>query len=110
MCSPVRVRAMGIRDRPITPRSPWQNGYVERVIGSIRRDCLDHVVIFSASHLRRVLTAYADYYNSVRTHLGIAKDAPIHRPMQASRRHHKPLITRGIASSIRADLVFGRDN
>ncbi len=79
-----RVRAMGIRDRPITPRSPWQNGYVERVIGSIRRDCLDHVVIFSASHLRRVLTAYADYYNSVRTHLGIAKDAPIHRPMQAS--------------------------
>ena len=79
-----RVRAMSIRDRPITPRSPWQNGYVERVIGSIRRDCLDHVVIFSASHLRRVLTAYADYYNSVRTHLGIAKDAPIHRPMEAS--------------------------
>ncbi len=81
-----RVRAMGIRDRPITPRSPWQNGYVERVIGSIRRDCLDHVVFFSASHLRRVLTTYADYYNSVRTHLGIAKDTPIHRPLEAAGR------------------------
>ena len=79
-----RLWAMGIRDRPITPKSPWQNGYVERVIGSIRRECLDHIVVFSAAHLRRVLTAYADYYNSVRTHLGIAKDAPIHRPMEAS--------------------------
>ena len=79
-----RLWAMGIRDRPVTPKSPWQNGYVERVIGSIRRECLDHIVVFSAAHLRRVLTAYADYYNSVRTHLGIAKDAPIHRPMEAS--------------------------
>lgn len=79
-----RLWAMGIRDRPITPKSPWQNGHVERVIGSIRRECLDHIVVFSAAHLRRVLTAYADYYNSVRTHLGIAKDAPIHRAIEAS--------------------------
>jgi transposase InsO family protein len=79
-----RLWAMGIRDRPITPKSPWQNGYVERVIGSIRRECLDHIVVFSAAHLRRVLTAYADYYNSVRTHLGIAKDAPVHRAIEAS--------------------------
>ncbi len=79
-----RLLAMGIRDRPVTPKSPWQNGYVERVIGSIRRECLDHVVVFSAAHLRHVLTAYADYYNSVRTHLGIAKDAPFHRPIEAS--------------------------
>lgn len=79
-----RLWAMGIRDRPITPKSPWQNGYVERVIGSIRRECLDHVVIFNAAHLRRVLSSYADYYNSVRTHLGIDKDAPIHRPIEAS--------------------------
>jgi transposase InsO family protein len=75
---------MGIRDRPITPRSPWQNGYVERVIGSIRRECLDHVVVFNAAHLRRVLKTYTEYYNTARTHLGIAKDAPIHRPVEAS--------------------------
>lgn len=81
-----QLRAMGIRDRPITPRSPWQNGYVERTIGSIRRECLDHVVIFSADHLRRVLIAYADYHNSVRTHLGLAKDAPIPRPVEDSGR------------------------
>ena len=54
-----RLRSMGIRDRPISPRSPWQNGYVERVIGSIRRECLDHVIVWSAAHLRRVLNDYA---------------------------------------------------
>ena len=59
-----RVRAMGIRDRPISPRSPWQNPYAERLIGTLRRDCLDHVVIFGARHLRRVLTAYSAYYNA----------------------------------------------
>jgi transposase InsO family protein len=58
-----RVRAMGIRDRPISPRSPWQNPYVERLIGTLRRDCLDHVLIFSERHLRRVLTSYSLYYN-----------------------------------------------
>ena len=52
-----RVRAMGIRDRPISPRSPWQNPYAERLIGTLRRDCLDHVLVFGARHLRRVLAA-----------------------------------------------------
>jgi len=55
-----RLGAMGIRDRPMTPRSPWQNGHVERLIGSIRRECLDHVIIFGEAHLRLVLHAYAD--------------------------------------------------
>ena len=77
-----RLRAMGIRDRPITPRSPWQNGYVERVIGSIRRECLDHVIVWSEAHLRRVLRQYTLYYNATRTHLGLRKDAPNHRPVK----------------------------
>ena len=79
-----RVRAMGIRDRPIEPRSPWQNPYVERLIGSLRRDCLDHVLILGEGHLRRVLTSYSLYYNEARTHLGLAKDAPLGRPIQRS--------------------------
>jgi hypothetical protein len=59
-----RVRAMGIRDRPISPRSPWQNPYAERLIGTLRRECLDHVLIFSALHLRRILTAYYHYWDA----------------------------------------------
>jgi transposase InsO family protein len=74
-----RIRTMGIRDHPIAPRSPWQNGYVERLIGSIRRECLDHVVVFGEADLRRVLKAYASYYNLVRTHLSLDKDAPLFR-------------------------------
>ena len=77
-----RLRSMGIRDRPITLRSPWQNGYVERVIGSIRRECLDHVIVWSEAHLRCVLADYVTYYNSTRTHLGLRKDAPNHRPIE----------------------------
>src|SRR5271163_1149423 len=77
-----RLRAMGIRDRPITPRSPWQNGHVERLIGSIRRECLDHVVVLGESHLRHLLANYATYYNGVRTHLALDKDTPLHRPAQ----------------------------
>jgi Integrase core domain len=60
-----RLRAMGIRDRPTAPRSPWQNGYCERAIGSIRRDCLDHVVVVGERHLRHLLRSYATYYNPV---------------------------------------------
>ncbi len=63
-----RLRAMGIRDKPIAPASPWQNGFAERLIGSIRRECLDHIIVFGETHLRRILKSYADYYNSVRTH------------------------------------------
>jgi len=77
-----RLRAMGIRDHPIAPRSPWQNGYVERLIGSICRECLDHVVVFGEQHLRSILKSYATYYNEVRTHLSLTKDAPIPRPSQ----------------------------
>jgi transposase InsO family protein len=74
-----RLAAMGIRDRPTAPRSPWQNGHAERLIGSIRRECLDHVVILGEVHLRRVLATYADYYNELRTHRSLTKDAPLHR-------------------------------
>src|SRR3954468_24092589 len=64
-----RIRAMGIRDRPTAPRSPWQNGYAERLIGSIRRECLDHLIVLGERHLRHVLRSYAQYYNGARTHL-----------------------------------------
>ena len=74
-----RLRAMGIRDRPIAPRSPWQNGHAERLIGSIRRECLDHVVVFGERHLRHMLLSYMAYYNKARTHLSLNKDAPLSR-------------------------------
>src|SRR5260221_14502381 len=61
------IRAMGIRDRPTSFRSPWENGYVERLIGSIRRECTDHLIVFNAEHLRRILAKYASYYNEGRT-------------------------------------------
>src|SRR5258707_144948 len=77
-----RLRAMGIRDRPISPRSPWQNGYSERLIGSIRRDCLDHVVVFGERHLRHLLNSYQKYYNEARTHLSLHKDTPSPRAVQ----------------------------
>jgi transposase InsO family protein len=77
-----RLRAMGIRDRPVAPRSPWQNGCAERLIGSIRRDCLDHVVVFGERHLRHLLKSYQEYYNEARTHLSLQKDAPIPRTVQ----------------------------
>ena len=79
-----RVRAMGIRDRPISPGSPWQNGYAERLIGTLRRECLDRMLIFGEAHLRRVLASYAAYYNQARTHLALQKDAPLHRAIQRS--------------------------
>jgi transposase InsO family protein len=77
-----RVRAMGIRDRPTSFRSPWQNGYVERLIGSIRRECIDHLIVVNAEHLRRILAKYAAYYNEVRTHVSLGKDAPCTRPIE----------------------------
>jgi len=73
---------MGIRDRPIAPRSPWQNGHAERLIGSIRRECLDHIIVSSEDHLRRILSAYARYYNKTRTHLPLGKETPEPRPVQ----------------------------
>ena len=67
---------MGIRDRPTSPRFPWQNGYAERLIGSIRRECLDQVVVFGERHLRHMLLSYMNYHTEVRTHLSLEKDAP----------------------------------
>ena len=77
-----RLAAMGIRDHPTAPRSPWQNGHAERLIGSICRECLDHIVVLGEAHLRRILAAYASYYNELRTHQSLGKDAPAHRPIQ----------------------------
>ena len=77
-----RLRAMGIRDKPTAPASPWQNGFAERLIGSIRRECLDHVIVLGEAHLRRTLKSYAAYYNSVRTHRSLHKDAPVSRSVQ----------------------------
>src|ERR1700720_1444246 len=81
-----RVRSIGIRDRPTSPRSPWQNAYAERLIGSIRRECLDHIVVFGERHLRHALLSYMDYYNGTRTHLSLNKDAPISRAAEAAGR------------------------
>src|SRR3984893_14359502 len=77
-----RLRAMGIRDKPTAPASPWQNGFAERLIGSIRRECLDHIIVSGEAHLRRTLRSYACYYNHIRTHRSLDKDAPVSRPVQ----------------------------
>ena len=76
-----RVAGMGILEIVSAPASPWQNPYVERVIGSIRRECLDHVIVVNESHLRRVLRSYLGYYHRSRTHLGLEKDTPDRRPV-----------------------------
>jgi transposase InsO family protein len=78
-----RLRAMGIRDKPIAPGSPWQNGFAERLIGSIRRECADHVVALGQGHLRRILQSYGRYYNELRTHRSLNKDAPLHRAIES---------------------------
>src|SRR5262245_9681348 len=77
-----RVRAMGIRDRPISPGSPWQNGIAERLIGTLPSEFLDQIVVFGEAHLRRILSAYAGYYNQVRPHRSLQKDAPLRRVIQ----------------------------
>ena len=77
-----RLRAIGIRDKPIAPSSPWQNGFVERLIGSIRREYVDHMIVLGEAHLRRILTKYATYYNESRTHRSLNKDSPVHRAIQ----------------------------
>jgi transposase InsO family protein len=77
-----RLRAMGIRDKPISLGSPWQNGFAERLVGSIRRECVDHVIALGEAHLRGILQAYARYYNDLRTHRSLDKDAPFSRPVQ----------------------------
>jgi hypothetical protein len=74
-----RLRAMGIRDKPTAPASPWQNAVVERLIGSIRRESADHMIVLGEAHLRRILKSYARYCNGVRTHRSLNKDAPVSR-------------------------------
>jgi transposase InsO family protein len=81
-----RLRAMGIRDKPIAPASPWQNGFAERLIGSIRRECVDHIIVLGQAHLRHILKSYARYYNETRTHLALDKDAPLSRTVKRAGR------------------------
>jgi transposase InsO family protein len=78
-----QAEALGIKEVLTAYRSPWQNPYAERVIGSIRRECLNHVIVLGPRHLRRILSRYTEYYNTVRTHLSLNKDAPDRRPAQA---------------------------
>ena len=78
-----RIQAIGIKEVKTAPRSPWQNPFCERLIGSIRRDCLNHVVILREFHLRKILSRYFRYYHNYRTHLSLEKDAPEPRPIQA---------------------------
>ena len=81
-----RLRAMGIRDKPIALTSPWQNGFAERLIGSIRRECLDHIIVLGEAHLRRILKSYVRYYNETRTHLALDKDSPLSRTVKRAGR------------------------
>jgi hypothetical protein len=90
------VHAMGIRDRLTTPHSPWQNGHVERLIGSIRRECVGHFLVLGERHLRRVLSDYAAYYNNSRTHLALAKDSPGRRAVQ----WHRSVVRRHVLGGL----------
>ena len=76
------VKAMGVEEVKTAPRIPWQNPYAERLIGSIRRECLDHVIVFNERSLKRILRSYVDYYHNSRTHLSLGKDAPATRDVQ----------------------------
>src|SRR3954451_20313062 len=105
-----RVRSMGIRDRPTSPRSPWQNAYAERLIGAIRRECLDHVVVFGERHLRHVLLSYMNYDNETRTHLSLDKDAPLSRTGSEGRAYSSPSNPGRAASPIYSDLICDRHN
>jgi transposase InsO family protein len=71
-----RIRTMGIRDKPIASASPWQNGFAERLIGSIRRECVDHFIVLDEAHLRRIRRTYSHYYNDIRTHWVIEQKMP----------------------------------
>jgi len=77
-----RVTSMGIEEVVIAPRSPWQNPYCERLVGSIRRECLDHVIVLNERHLMRILRSYLDYYLNSRTHLALERNSPIEREVE----------------------------
>jgi putative transposase len=91
-----RKNRFGIDELITAYRSPWQNGYVERVIGSIRRECLDHVFVLNENHLRTILTEYVSYYNKYRTHLGLNKDSPEGRLVQKEGKIDKIPIVNGL--------------
>jgi transposase InsO family protein len=95
-----RLRAMGIRDKPISPASPRQNGFAERLIGSIRRECVDHIIVLGEAHLRRILKSYADYYNGIRTHRSLNKDAPVSRLVQRAGVIRSRAILGGLRTSL----------
>ena len=82
-----RLRSMGIRDKPISAGSPWQNCFAERLIGSIRRECVDHLVVFGEQHLRRALRSYARYYNEARTHRSLTRMRLSRVPFSPDRAH-----------------------
>jgi transposase InsO family protein len=90
------VSALGMDPILTAYRSPWQNGYCERLIGSIRRECLDHLIIMNESHLRGIMQSYIRYYNTQRTHLGIKKDSPEPREVQASGKIDKVAVVNGL--------------
>src|SRR5207253_9271014 len=83
-----RLAGIGISEVISSPSSPWQNPYAERLIGSIRRECLHHVIVLGERHLRRILTNYSDYYHATRPQLSLAKDAPTPRPVQGVAEGH----------------------
>jgi hypothetical protein len=81
-----RIQSLGVKEVITAPRSPWQNAFAERLIGSIRRECLDHVVVLNERHLRRLLKKYVAYYHGSRTHLALKKDAPEPRAVMSQGR------------------------
>jgi transposase InsO family protein len=100
-----RLRAMGIRDQPTAPASPWQNGFAERPIGLIRRECLDHIFVSGEAHLRRV-PRNARYYNDIRTHRSLDKDAPAVRPVQRTGIFSSHAILGGLHHQVPQGLGF----
>jgi transposase InsO family protein len=102
-----RLRSMGIRDKPTAPASPWQNGFAERLIGSIRRECLDHIIVSGEVHLRQSLQLYARYCNDIRTHRSLDKDAPVSRPVRRSGVISSHAILGGLHHHYVRILVFG---
>jgi transposase InsO family protein len=78
-----RVNGMGIQQKLISPRAPWQNPYVERLVGSIRRECLDRVIVFNERQLRQILASYFEYYHQVRPHRSLEHDSPVPRPIES---------------------------
>ena len=116
------VEAMGIEDVPTAPRSPWQNPYIERLIGTVRRDCLDHVIALNDRHLHRVLAEYVSYYNESRTHLGLEKECPVPRAVDPPENgpirkspilgglHHRYFREAAEVLDSRPDGINGRDS